>query len=443
MTTIVMDFAWASVILLIAKLIRVKIPFIQKLYLPTPLLAGILGIIGGKFCLNIIPFSDQVGTYAGVLMTVMASTLALGNKEKSSFKSMMDKFGDQFLTNTLAYCSQWGLGLLLGLAVLPIIWPGINQFFGFMMPTGFAGGHGTAAGLGVVFEEAGFANASSISVTFATIGMLVGVFGGMVMINIGARKGWTAVVSKPSELPEEFRTGLYRKSKGQGSVGSETICSMSMDVLSFHIMLVFIVALCAYKGADAIKALTTISVPTMALAMVASMIVNTIINAVGAGDYVDKSLSSHLGGMATDYLIFFGVATIDLTVVADNLVPLIVMSLIGLGTVLFYTWMCYRFCEGYWFEKAMIIFGWATGATPTSILLVRTCDPEYKTGVFADWCVVWLFVSIIDVFNTSLTPHFSIQGFGYIVSAILLGVSAVCFILMVIRSSAKKHAAVE
>ncbi len=431
MTTVLMDFAWASVILLVAKLIRTKVPFIQKLYLPTPLLAGIFGIILGPYVLNVLPISEGAAGYGGVLMTVMASTLALGNKNKNSFKKVMNDFGDQFLTNSVAYLSQWGIGLLIGLAVLPLLWPGINQWFGFMMPTGFAGGHGTASALGAVFEKAGFENASSISITFATVGMLIGVFGGMIMINIGARKGWTAVVSKPAELPDEFKTGLY-KGKRESS-GEETVCSMSMDVYTFHFMLVFIVALIAYKAADGIKALTTIGVPTMALAMVFSVVVNMILNKVGAGKYVDKKTSSHIGGFITDYLIYFGVSTINLTVVAQNIVPLIVMSLVGLLTVLFYTWMCRKFCDGYWFEKAMIIFGWATGATPTSILLIRTCDPESKTDVFKNWCLCWLFVSIIDVFNTSLSPHFTIQGHGYLVSAVLLGASAILFVFMALR----------
>lgn len=437
MKVILMDFAWASVILLIAKLIRVKVPFVQKLYLPTPLLAGIMGILLGKYCLNILPISEDAGGYGGVLMTVMASTLCLGNKSKNSFKQVMDEFGDQFLTNSVAYLSQWGIGLLVGLAVLPLIWQGINPWFGFMMPTGFAGGHGTAAALGAVFEAAGFENASSISVTFATVGMLIGVFGGMVMINIGARKGWTAVVSKPAELPDEFKTGLYKDKKEPS--GIETVCSMSMDVYTFHFMFVFIIALLAYKCADGIKALTTISVPTMALAMVVSMLVNACLNTVGAGEYVDKTTSSHIGNLVTDYLIYFGVSTINLTVVAQNIGPLVLMSLIGLLTVLLYTLMCRRFCEDYWFEKSMIIFGWATGATPTSILLIRTCDPENKTDVFKNWCLCWLFVSIIDVFNTSLSPHFTIQGFGYIVSAVLLGASLALFVFMAIRHKASQQ----
>lgn len=438
MNTIVMDFCWASIIICVAKIIRVKIPFIQKLYLPTPLLAGIIGIILGPYCLQILPISEGAGGYGGALMTLMAATLCLGNKGQSSFKKVMNDFGDQFLTNSVAYLSQWGIGLLVGLAVLPIIWPGINQWFGFMMPTGFAGGHGTAAALGAVFQEAGFENASSISVTFATVGMLIGVFGGMVLINIGARKGWTAVVSKPAELPDEFKTGLYKK---QDSFGNETICSMSMDTLSFHIMLMFIVAFLAYKGADLVKLTTTISVPTMALAMIFSLVVNYVCNLLGAGEYVDKKVSGHLGGMVTDYLIYFGVSTINLTVVANNIGPIIVMSVIGLLTVLFYAWMCKRHCEGYWFEKAMIIYGWATGATPTSILLVRTCDPESKTGVFSNWCMCWLFVSIIDVFNTSLTPHFTIQGYGYAVSGILLGAAVILYIVMAIRTKSRKAAA--
>lgn len=440
-TSLVFDFAYASILLLIAKVIRVKIPIIQRTYIPTPLLAGILGIVGGKYFLNIIPFSDAAAGYGGILMTVLICTMFLGNpKGNYTFGRVMTEMGDTFLTNAIAYCSQWGIGLLSGFFLVKLIWPELSEFFGLMMPSGFAGGHGTAAAFGSVFAEAGWADAGSIAVTFATIGMLLGTFGGMILINIGARKGWTAVVKKPSELPEEFRTGLNKK-EGRESCGEETICPMSMDTFTFHIMLVMITVILSYWAADILKALTTISFPTFGIGMVMSYLVNLVIRAVGADKYVDKTIMTRTGGCFTDYLIVFGVATINMTVVMDLWKPILLLSLLGLATVIFYVLiLCRHNCTEYWFEKGIIIWGWATGATPTSILLIRTCDPEYSTGVFQNWVVCWIFVSIIDVFNTSLTPHFTIQGYGIIVGSILVGISLVFYAILIMRTMARKKA---
>ena len=195
----------------------------------------------------------------------------------------------------------------------------------------------------------------------------------------------------------------------------------------------------SYWTADLLKKLTTISFPAFGIGMVMSFVVNLVIRAVGAEDYVDETIMSRTGGCLTDYLIVFGVATIDMTVVMDLWQPILLMSLIGLATVLFYVLiMCHRHCDCYWFEQGVIIFGWATGATPTSILLERTVDPEYKTGVFQNWVVVWIFVSVIDVLNTSLMPHFTVQGHGIAVGAILVGASVILYALLIAKTQARK-----
>lgn len=439
-TLLVFDLAYASILLLVAKIIRVKIPFVQKTYIPTPLLAGLIGIIGGKYFLNIIPFSNAASGYSGILMTVLISTMFLGNKKESyTFGKVFNEMGDTFLTNSIAYLSQWGIGLLAGFFLIKKIWPGLPEYFGVMMPAGFAGGHGTAAALGAVFGEAGWSDATSIATTFATIGMLIGTFGGMLLINIGARKGWTAVVKKPSELPEEFKTGLNRTSRE--SCGEETICPMSMDTFTFHFMLVMITVILSYKAADLLKLLTTISFPTFGIGMVMSFFVNLILRSVKADSYVDKTIMTRTGGCLTDYLIVFGVSTINMTVVMELWKPILLLTLIGIVTVLFYVLvMCRKNCAEYWFEQGIIIFGWATGATPTSILLVRTCDPEYKTGVFQNWVICWIFVSVIDVFNCSLMPHFTVQGYGIFTGSILLGASLILYALLILKTWTRKKA---
>lgn len=437
-TALLFDFAYASLLLMIAKIIRVKVPFVQRMYIPTALMAGLLGIIGGKYFLNLVPFSAAAAGYGGILMTVLASTLFLGNqKSNHTFGKVMSEMGDTFLVNAISYLSQWGIGLLAGFYVIKLIWPDLHEAFGLMMPAGFAGGHGTAAALGAVFAEAGWADGTSIATTFATIGMLLGTFGGIVMINIAARKGWTAVVKKPSELPEEFKSGLIKNTRE--SCGQETICSMSMDTFTFHLMLIMVTVFLSYQSAALLKSLTTISFPTFSMAMVMSFLVNLVCRTVGAEQYVDRTIMTRTGGCLTDYLIVFAVSTINVTLVLDLWKPILLLSLLGLATVLFYVLiLCRHNCADYWFEQGIIIFGWATGATPTSILLVRTCDPEYKTGVFQNWVVCWIFVSIIDVFNCSFTPFFTVKGFGIITGITLVAVSIVLYAVLILKTRARK-----
>ena len=49
-----------AALLFVGKIIRAKFGFIQKLYIPSALIAGFLGLILGHQFLNIIPFSNEI-----------------------------------------------------------------------------------------------------------------------------------------------------------------------------------------------------------------------------------------------------------------------------------------------------------------------------------------------------------------------------------------------
>lgn len=183
------DVAWMSVLLLIAKVIRSKVHFVQKLYIPSALIAGFMGLFAGKQFLHIIPFSSEISSYAGILIAFVFGSMFIGNKTKVSFKNMFRSVGDSFLVNAASEITQFGLFILLGIIVFPIFFKEINPAFGLMLPAGFVGGHGTAAAIGSVLSDSGWKDATSIGQTFATIGLLGGILGGVAMINIGARKG--------------------------------------------------------------------------------------------------------------------------------------------------------------------------------------------------------------------------------------------------------------
>ena len=179
---ILYDFCIMAALLLISKIIRVKVKFIQKLYIPSALIAGFIGLGLGDNGLHLIPFSKEIGNYAGILIAVLFGSLFLGNKTKISFKQMFNRVGETFLVNCAAEVFQFGFFLLLGVAILPQIFAGIYPGFALMLPAGFVGGHGTAAAIGGVFADNGWKDAISIGQTFATIGLLTGILGGLFLL---------------------------------------------------------------------------------------------------------------------------------------------------------------------------------------------------------------------------------------------------------------------
>lgn len=106
------DFCIMSALLFVAKILRSKIKFIQKFYIPSSLLAGVIGLFLGKYFLNVLPFSTEISSYSSILIAVLFATMFLGNKKKVSFKNMFTSVGDTFLVNAATEIFQYGIFIL-------------------------------------------------------------------------------------------------------------------------------------------------------------------------------------------------------------------------------------------------------------------------------------------------------------------------------------------
>ena len=424
------DVAWMSVLLLIAKVIRSKVHFVQKLYIPSALIAGFMGLFAGKQFLHIIPFSSEISSYAGILIAFVFGSMFIGNKTKVSFKNMFRSVGDSFLVNAASEITQFGVFILLGIIVFPIFFKEINPAFGLMLPAGFVGGHGTAAAIGSVLSDSGWKDATSIGQTFATIGLLGGILGGVAMINIGARKGKTAIIKSVEDLQEEMLTGLIQEND-RSAFGTNTVNAMSIDTLTWHFSLILVAVGMAYGINTGLKAiLPAVSFPVYGLALVCSIILQGILKMVKLDDYVDKKIITHIGSSATDYLVAFGVASINISVVIEYLVPITVISIIGFVFVVVWFWVISpRFFRNYWFERGIYIFGLSTGVMATGVILLRVTDPEFKSGVLEDFGFAWIFLSFMDMFLVSFSPMFILKGAGVPYGIVLLFSAIVCLVV--------------
>ena len=68
---VLMDIGWISLLLIIGNLMRRFIPWFQKLLIPAPITAGLLGLLLGPNALGIIQFSEHFGDYATILIAAV------------------------------------------------------------------------------------------------------------------------------------------------------------------------------------------------------------------------------------------------------------------------------------------------------------------------------------------------------------------------------------
>ena len=420
------DFCIMAALLFAGKVIRAKVRFIQKLYIPSALIAGFLGLFLGKQFLDILPFSGAISSYSGVLIVVLFGSMFLGTKKKVSFSSMLKSVGDTFLVNGSSEIFQFAFFILIGIAVLPLIFKGINPAFGLLLPAGFVGGHGTAAAIGSVLSEAGWTDSVSIGQTFATIGLVFGIICGVILINTGARHGETKLIKDVKVLPEEMLSGLVPEEK-RAAFGKSTVYSLSIDPLTWHLALVLMsVGLAYLVNMGLKKILPSISFPTYGLALLCSILVQQVLKIFKLDSYVDKDIVTHIGSSSTDFLVAFGVASINVNVVLKYWIPIVLLSVLGMIlVVVWFRVISPRFFKSYWFERGIYIFGMSTGVLATGVILLRICDPDFKSGVLEDFGFAWIFLSVLDMLLVSFSPIFILKNWG-------LGYSLVLFLFSVI-----------
>jgi len=413
----IIDFAFMSLLLVIAQILRSKVKFLQNFYIPSSVLAGILGLVLGPQVLGVIPWSSKIGSYAYLLICIVFAGLYLGKKDKLNVKKVFREVGDTFFINMATEFICFGSALVFGWVIIKMAFPNVFEQFCLLLPSGYCGGHGYASTIGTALNNLlGREDCVQIGQTFATLGLLTGLFVGIIIINYGARHGATRFIKRVDKLPEDCRTGIVPLGK-RNSMGEETINPMSMDPLAWHLSLTLLATLIGYEFYNWYKRyLPNIELPIMCLTMIAGVLIQTIINHTSFKDTIDKKIETRIGSMITDYLVGFGIASISITVVHTYLLPIIILSLIGtLWPVLMVFFVGRRLFHNYWFERSIFIFGWCTGVVAIGVTLLRICDPGMKSKALDDYGTAYTLISIIEVFIVALTPQLAVSlGCGII-----------------------------
>ena len=415
--TLFVDIGIISLLLLIGKWMRVKISWIQKLFIPPSLLAGFIGLALGPFGFNILPLSNQTGTYAGILIAFIFGALPLTSQKTNGNTS---EIGRMWVYSQAGMLLQWAFGGLLGLLILNQIWP-LSAAFGITMPSGFCGGHGTAAAIGQAFGQLGFDEILTLAMTAATFGIVASVILGLIFVKWATKKKQTTYLADYSALPDELRTGLLPKEKRE-SMGESTCSSISIDSLSFNLAIVCAIALGGY-GVSKLAAhfMPGFELPVFSCAFAVGIIIKKLLDKTRASESICPQTVSHISGSMTDYLVAFGIASIKISVVIEYIVPLAILLLSGLAvTFIYVAVMAKKLMKECWFEKAIFTWGWFTGTMAMGIALLRVVDPKMKSRCLDSYALAYLFVAPVEIALITFAPVAFTNGYGLLFASICL-----------------------
>lgn len=375
-------------LLVAGKFVRLRIPLLQRLYLPSSVIGGAIGLaVMTAFGDRIDPeITGAMRKVPGFLINVVFATLFLGTRMPSMRRVFELAFPQLVLGQIIAW-GQYVVGLGLTGFVLSKLCD-VPPCFGNLIEVGFEGGHGTVGGMTESFVAEGWSDGAALGFTVATAGMVVGIVVGMALINWAHRKGIVSEVVPFDRRGVRERLGVHAR-RSRPAAGFQTVMSDSIDSLAWHLAIVG-VSIAIGVGLLELLRLTGWKVfhafPLFPLCMIGGILLQLAAKAVRKSLIIDHGQMERISGAALDFLVVSAVATISLKVVAAHLVPLIVLIAAGAAWSVFAVlWFGPRCMKEAWFERAIADFGQATGVTATGLMLLRTVDPDSKTCAAASF----------------------------------------------------------
>lgn len=370
------DLQVLCLFLLAGYLLREFCPLLQKIFLPSAVIGGVIALIGGQQVLGLWGVPKSFSSFSGQLIMLIMTCLVWGVRFN---KSKIIGYLDYFCLLNSARFGQIALGATAGI-LLRFVWAGLPEGWGTMGFAAYFGGHGTVATYAAVYESLGKGtDYTAIGMIMATMGLICAVVVGMVIVNIGVRKGWTEYVNINSELGKYEEKRLLPV-KMRESIGTTRVPGGSINALAFQFAILMALI---WIGKNLLKLMGIYiwpgfgSVSNNLYGIVAAVIIWPIMCKLDLQDYVDRKTCTQISGLSLEVLIVGSIATINLKVLSTFWVPILIQFVImTLFTAFICFWYNKRIAEKEWFEKGLFVFGQSTGATPTGLALVRAVDPD-------------------------------------------------------------------
>ncbi|MDO4581498.1 MAG: hypothetical protein Q4B96_02800 [Bacillota bacterium] len=384
----ILQIAIVCALMLLANVLRRKLPVVRKSLMPTAVLAGFIAL--ALRYLNVLPinidFMETI-TYHAIALGFIALALRVPKPLSVNEKGRLIGLKSGALIVS-TYLVQAVIGLVISLGLAYTFMPGMFKAAGILLPMAYGQGPGQANNIGITYENLGFVGGQSFGLSLAAAGFLVACVCGVIYLNYLQQKGLVkrnnALDISGSVTLDEFQND------------NEIPISESVDRFSMQMALVMVVYGLTYVMA---WVLTTLFTAAGVGGLLNSLIwgFNFIIGtgiaiglrAVFVGlrkykvmtrQYQNNYLLSRIAGAAFDAMVITGIVSIRIEELQGLWTPFLLMAILGgVGTFLYLRWICKRLYPEYYHEGFVSMFGMLTGTISSGVLLLREIDPNYRT----------------------------------------------------------------
>lgn len=452
---IVSSFSALFIFLWLGHVLREKIMILRRIMLPASLIGGLLALFVIQICSlskevsSVIKHDWIVGWSAlpGFLNNIVFATLFLG-MPIPSVKQIFAIAAPQIAYGWFLAWVCWLIACLLNGLLLMRVWK-VNKLFSTLGPIGFTGGHGTAGGLGETYKVLGFQSGGDLALTSATIGILFGVIVGTILVNVSYSCGWTFKsyrdahpdyemqgtspsgneqlddenenTAPPLSIEEEQRISKRSSShdlrpqvalwkfkaivptEKRVTAGDITVSGDAIETLALHFCYIASCLIFAYWTKRLLILIEGTSAwlsqyaffsgfPLFPLCLLWGIVVQMLINRFCEHSPLSRGLIERIGGSALDILVLSAIATTNLSAVATQILPLLILcASILIFQVLAFFFVAPRMLPDFWVERACGEFGVGTATTSIGLMLLRSIDPKLETPAIKAFAAKQLF----------------------------------------------------
>lgn len=381
----------AVIILLIGKFLRAKIKFFQDFAIPSPVIGGFLFAIINMILRStgtlVLEFDSTLQEFFMVIFFTSigynASVKVLKAGGPFVIKFLIIATGLCVLQNVVALVFGTVLGMEPGLALMTGSTP-------------MTGGHGTAAGISPLIEEAGISGAQTVAVSAATFGLVTGSLMGGPVANRLIEKGDLITKKRESNKEEQFDDSLINTKK-RLLTGDRINMAFFVILIAMGLGIYLSDFLNSQVAKVTDKAALPIYIGPMLLAVLARYLSDK------GGDFVPVEEVEIVGSVGLNIFLSMALMTLRLWELAALAIPFIVLLLAqALLTFLYTNFVTFRFM-GADYDAAVLAAGhcgFGMGATPNGVANMESVCEKFvysKLGFFVLPIVGGMFIDFANL----------------------------------------------
>ena len=390
----IIAFSILGALLLLGTFLRTRVPLLQKGLLPASLIGGLIGLLALSIFDDspVSEYNFSSFTFHFFTLSFMSLCLTQG-KPRASQGSSLARGG---LWLTLIWTMSLALQTLLGLAVIFLLNAALSgntsEFLGMISAHGFTQGPGQALTIGGIWEtEFGIDNAANVGLIYASVGFAVAFAVGIPAASWVVRRGLNA--NRSASINGDFLRGMYATDNAE-TTGRHVTHPSNVDTFAFHLSILGVAYIITHLWLSMMQAVIGDAQPFgirldvlfshnlfFVHGLIVCLLIRSLLNHTGHGSLIDDGTQQRITGTAVDFMVVAMLLSIKISVLAEFLLPIILVSVVVAATTALLCFVFARRMKELGPERALTIFGCCTGSTGSGLLVLRVLDPDFSTSV--------------------------------------------------------------